>query len=224
MAEALRFFYQYEAVIYFVLGIGAFVYAVLFFQAWDAMRGSVYGLEQVSAQRRLNQAAAVLVIILAMSVAVFSLVTFVCPLVCETGGDYSGLTSNGENDAEADVTSEPVVTILPTVDIAEEGCIPGEIEITSPLRGETLVGEVAVLGTVAVNNFGFYKVEVARAEEDIWLTIQAGRQLVEEAELIPSWDTSLLPPGDYILQLIVTHNDGDVLPPCRIPIRVGSPE
>lgn len=221
MAEALRFFYQYEAVIYFVLGIGAFVYAVLFFQAWDAMRGSVYGLEQVSAQRRLNQSAAMLIIILAMSVVVFSLVTFICPVICNQGNDSD---PGNENGTPVSVTNVPEVTVLPTVDTSEEGCIPGEIEITSPLRGETLVGEVAVLGTVAVNNFGFYKVEVARAEEDIWLTIQAGRQLVEEADLIPSWDTSLLPPGDYVLQLIVTYNDGDVLPPCRIPIRVGSPE
>jgi hypothetical protein len=74
---------------------------------------------------------------------------------------------------------------------------------------------------VDVENFGFYKLEIARVQDGLWLPIQANRVLVPEDATLVEWDSSLFPPGDYVLQLVVTTNDGDEYPPCRIPIRIG---
>ena len=57
MVEALRFFQEYETVIYFILGAGVIIYGWRFWSAWQEMRGSIYELEQINAQRRLNQSA-----------------------------------------------------------------------------------------------------------------------------------------------------------------------
>ena len=80
-----------------------------------------------------------------------------------------------------------------------------------------------MLGSADIDNFGFYKFEVARAEEELWLTIQVGRAIVEAGVLLETWDTSRLPVGDYALQLIVTDNEGEELAPCRIPVRIEAP-
>jgi hypothetical protein len=87
-----------------------------------------------------------------------------------------------------------------------------------------LQGSVEVRGTVDVSNFGFYKIEYARAEEELWLTIQAGRNIVRDGVLVEAWDTSRLPTGGYVLQLIVINNAGQELEPCRIPVRITTAE
>ena len=92
--------------------------------------------------------------------------------------------------------------------------------ITEPEAGSSISGAVEVRGTVDVPNFGFYKFEVARAEEELWLTIQAGRTVVQDGVLVENWDNSRLPTGDYVLQLVVTDSEGQELPPYRVPVRI----
>ena len=225
MAEVVLFFERYEAVLYFVLGLGAITYGWRFYTAWVQLRGAVFGLEQVSAQRQLNRATRALIVILAFGVFIFTVVTVFGSLIDPPEAfffteDGTQAVADGTLPAGAE-SAEP--TAFPPVAIDADGCIEGQIDITSPVPGETLQGETVVIGTVNVENFGFYKIEVSRAEETLWLTIQAGRALVQESELLPSWDTSILPPGDYVLQLLVTDNDGDAFPACRVPIRIATP-
>jgi hypothetical protein len=80
------------------------------------------------------------------------------------------------------------------------------------------------MGIVNVQDFGFFMFEIARAEEELWLPIQARRTLVPEEDILLEWDTSLFPPGSYVIQLVVTKTDGSEYPPCRIPIRIGAGE
>jgi hypothetical protein len=220
MAEALLFFERYEAVLYFALGLGAIVYGWRFYTAWSHLRGAVFGLEQVAAQRQLKRATLALIIILMAGVFVFSVVSFL-PSVAPAA---IFATPNGTLIADSSgVSSNTTPTNFPTVAVDSEACVEGEIDITSPVAGETLQGETVVVGTVNVENFGFYKIEVARAEESLWLTVQAGRSLVVDGELLQNWDTSILQPGDYVLQLLVTDNNGGEFPPCRVPIRIATP-
>ena len=81
MNDAIRFFQQYESVIYFFLAIGVVVYSVRFYSAWQELRGSVFGLEQVGAQRRLTRSALAIFVILLIGVGVFSLITFAPPFL-----------------------------------------------------------------------------------------------------------------------------------------------
>ncbi len=228
MDEVLRFFNTYEAIIYLGLGVLAIWEIRSFVLAWEEVRGAAFGLERESAQGRLNRAAILLVLVLFMAISEFSLVSFVVPgvpsalplltptldllatptstlppLVVEAGGTPG--------------TGTPAPTAVPTP--AGKGCIPGKLIFTIPKNGEQVTGKVSISGTVDFPNLGFYKYEVQYPGENIWLPLQAGREIKKEAEL-GIWDTSLLTPGDYKLRLIATDNAGQTIGDCEIQIRV----
>ncbi len=227
MAEVLRFFVQYEAVLYFVLGLGGILYLYRFFLAWQELRGATYGLERQAARGRLDQASVSLFSLLVAAVVVFVMVTFIATslpaqaLLATPTLDLA-FTLNG-TPGPAQTLNFASATPLPTVSINPAACIPNRLIITSPATGASISGSVEVSGTVDIPNFGFYKFEVARAEEELWLTIQAGRTVVHDGVLVENWDTSRLPAGNYVLQLIVTDNNGKELPPCRVPVQIGAP-
>lgn len=225
MAEVLRFFVQYEAAIYFILGLGGILYFYRFWLAWQETRLAVYGLEREASRERLNQAAIVMFVLLIFAVLVFIMVTFIAttlPAQALLATPTLDLSINSPFDGTSTPSGVSLVTAtaLPTVSIDPAGCVPNRIDISSPESGDALQGAVEVTGTVDVPNFGFYKFEVARAEEELWLTIQAGRNVVRDGVLVENWDTSRLSPGAYVLQLIVTDASGEELPPCRIPVRI----
>ena len=70
MFEILNFLKTYEYVIYFVFGIAAVLYIYRFIMAWVEIRASVFGLELVSAQRKLNRSAMGLFVLLFFTVIV----------------------------------------------------------------------------------------------------------------------------------------------------------
>lgn len=230
MAEVLRFFVQYEAVLYFVLGLAGILYFYRFLLAWQEVRAAHYGLERQASRERLNQAALMLFAMLVIAVSVFVMVTFVAtslpaqdllatPTLSLSLESQSGATTVTPAGDEVLATA----TALPTVAVDPQGCVAAQIIITEPEADAVLAGSVSITGTVDVPNFGFYKFEVARAEEELWLTIQAGRTIVREGVLVENWDTSRLPTGNYVLQLVVTDSSGSELPPCRIPVRIEAP-
>jgi len=81
MIEALRLFRAYEVWIYLLLGLGALYFVRKFILAWQELRDSGFGLERENAQLRLNQAAGFLVLLLAMAISEFVLVSFIAPSV-----------------------------------------------------------------------------------------------------------------------------------------------
>ena len=233
MSEVLRFFVQYEAVLYFVLGLGGILYFYRFWLAWQELRLAVYGLEREASRGRLNQAAIVLFFLLILAIITFIMVTFVAStlpaqaLLATPTLDLAFATALEETTLTppvAETLEFTTATALPTVSIDPAGCVPNRIIISSPADGTTLSGVVEVRGTASIPNFGFYKFEVARAEEELWLTIQAGRSVVIDGVLVENWDTSRLPAGAYVLQLLVTDNAGRELPPCRVPVNIGAPQ
>ena len=234
MNDAIRFFQQYESVIYFILAIGVVVYGWRFYAAWQEFRGSVFGLEQVGAQRRLTRSALAIFVILLIGVGVFSLITFAQPFLDST--EFSGNILNIANPSNNDIGDEgetqggqineegfATATPLPTVVVDSSLCIPEQIMITSPIPNEEIRGVVEIKGIVNVDDFGFYMFEIAKAEEALWLPIQANRTLAPEEKTLLEWDSSLFPSGTYVIQLVVTTGEGDEYDPCRIPIRIGNP-
>jgi hypothetical protein len=231
MKDAITFFQQYESVIYFFLALGIVYYSWHFYSAWQELRGSVFGLEQIGAQRRLNRSALAIFFMLVLGFGVFSVVAFALPIMdtdignigSETDAELVLGTNNGEApDSMNTIDSFATATPLPTVVVNPEDCDIERIAITSPLPNEEVRGVVEIKGIVNVEDFGFYIFEIARAEEELWLPIQAARSLVLEESTLLEWDSSLFPPGSYVIQLIVTKNDGEEYSPCRIPIRIGN--
>lgn len=230
MAEVLRFFVTYEAVLYFLLGLGGILYFYRFWLAWQEVREATYGLERQASRERLNQAALMLFGLLVIGVGVFVMVTFVATSLPAQDLLATPTLSLSMDSQTGETTVTPAgdevlasATPLPTVVVDAEACIPEQIIITEPEAESSISGSVQVSGTVDIANFGFYKFEVARAEEELWLTIQAGRSIIRDGVLVENWDTSRLPTGNYVLQLVVTDNNGTELPPCRIPVRIEAP-
>jgi hypothetical protein len=233
MEEALRFLRTYEFWIYSILAIGGLIYIRKFFLAWEELREAAFGLERESAQSRLNQAASMLIMLLAIGFGVFFLVSFVSPTVSganplltptldllaspTTTLAVEEVTLNGSDTTSSET---PLPPPIPNV---IEGCTPGQVMITDPENGSMVSGVVTIVGTAQAPNFGFFKYEVQRAGDPIWLTILAVRESKLDEELGP-WDTRALPPGEYQLRLVVTDNEGNSLPPCVIQVRVDNPE
>lgn len=233
MEEALRFFRAYEFWIYSLLAISGLLYFRKFILAWEELRGAAFGLEKESAQSRLNHSAGMLVLLLALAIAEFTLVSFVAPsvpgssplltptldlLATSTTTLPASLASQGGTPAPGIPPASPEAT----PPAGGEGCVPGQVFLTEPAHDSEVSGVVALKGTANIENFGFYKYEVARPGETVWLTIQAGREPRQESEL-GQWDTRTLPPGEYQLRLVVTDNQGNALPPCVIRVRVNNP-
>lgn len=231
MEEALRFFKAYEVWIYLILAIGGLVYIRKFIVAWEELRGAAFGLERESAQSRLNQSATMIVFLLIIAVAEFYLVSFIAPtipganpLLTPTLDLLATSTATLPIETSGPETTQMLeATVLPTETVpVGEGCVPDQVMLTQPENGEEISGVVTLVGTADIENFGFYKYEVARPGETIWLTIQAGRTIVQEGDL-GQWDTRTLDSGDYSLRLVVTDNEGNSREPCVIQVRVNNP-
>jgi hypothetical protein len=231
MAEVLSFFRTYEMWLYVILVLAGLIYIRRFFLAWEELRRAAFGLERESAQSNLNQSAGMLVLLFMMAVGIFVMVSFVAPafpasvpLQTPTMDLLASPSSTLAGEGGQELLTQPPDQIAPTATppVIGEGCIPGQIMITDPVDGSEISDVIVILGTANVENFGFYKYEVARPEDPIWQTIQAGREIVQDGEL-GQWDTRTMAPGQYMLRLVVVDNQGESLEPCVIQVNVNNP-
>ncbi len=223
MSAIYQFLARYEIPIYILLLIGGLFAARWLLHAWNEWRDARYSLEKEFALRRMGQAIAGVILLLVLLCAEFSVASFIAP----------GLpAAMSVPTATLDVISTPLGTISPDLatqlaltpspaptGAAAQGCVPNEVDISSPKSGTEVQGTVDIQGTVNIPDFGFYKYEVSPAGADTWATISAGRQKVIDGSL-GQWDTTVLSPGDYQLRLVVTDNQGRALAPCIITIRI----
>jgi hypothetical protein len=111
------------------------------------------------------------------------------------------------------------VTVAVMEETLESNCIEDVLEITSPGDGETVSGIVEIIGTVNVEDFGYYKYEYSTIGTINWITIAAEDQLKLD-ETLGNWNTFDLTPGPYLLQVVPLNNAGESLPPCIIRVEV----
>jgi hypothetical protein len=225
MEQVLQFFSDYEIWIYILLGVLALWQIRKFALAWEELRGAFFGLERDAAQGRVNSAATMLVLVIIMAVAEFTVVTFIVPTV---PGAMPLPTATLDMLATPTTTlpaptlnpnETPQATPTPGELPAAEGCIAGQVNLTAPVNGDRVSGSVTLRGSANIPNFGFYTYEIARPGETIWLPVQVGQQPVSN-DVLGTWDTSSLTPGDYLLRLVVTDNLGNALTPCAIQVTV----
>jgi hypothetical protein len=208
--------------IYILLAIGALFAFRWLWRSWRESQTAVYTMEREFSSRRLGQSAAISILIVVLFCAEFFTATFIIP----------GLPSQVFlTTPTLDLISTPTGTLSPEmmtqfanlppqVSVANMiGCTPNQIMLTSPAAGDEIKGTVELIGTVNVPNFGFYKYEVARLGSDTWATISADRNPINNGR-IGSWNTTALTPGDYQLRLVITDNQGNVLPACVVPVRI----
>ncbi len=223
MGSVYRSLANYESLIYIALAIwGLFVFRNMY-QTWREWQDSVFNLEREFALRRLGRATAIALLILGLVFAEFFIATFVAPslpaadIVTTPTLDLLA-TSPGtlSPDAATQSVLSPVTQSAPS---GMSGCVPDEIMITAPEPGEVVRGTVELIGTANVQNFGFYKYEIAPLGTQNWATISAERE-PHENEKLGEWNTLLLTNGEYFLRLVITNNVGVSLEPCVIAVRV----
>ena len=224
MEQILQLFRIYEIWIYVILAILALWQARKFAMAWNELRGTIFGMEREAAQARLNQAATMLVLVIIMAIAEFTLVSIVIPSMpgaspLPTATLDLLATPTTTLAPEPGESEEGAPTATPSELPAAEGCTPGQINFTRPFNGDQVTGMIRLQGTANIPNFGFYTYEIARPGETVWLPLQVGRQPVVN-DVLGIWDTVALEPGDYMLRLVVTDNIGTALNPCAIQVRV----
>lgn len=225
MEQVLQFFHNAEGVIYAILSLFAVWWIRKFVLAWNELRGAVFGMEREAAQARLNQAATMLVLLIILAAVEFALVSILLPSL--PGGaplptpTLDLLATPTTTLAAAETPEEGGPTPTPAELPAAEGCTPGQVNLTDPVNGDLVTGAITLTGTANIPNFGFYTYEIARPGDTVWLPVQVGRQPVVR-DVLGTWDTSALEPGDYSLRLVVTDNLGTAMPPCAIQVRVAA--
>lgn len=222
MDALFRYLVKYEIPIYILLGLGALWALQKVWQAWDEWRKAVFGLEKEIAYQRLRSSSAVAILLLMLALSQFCLVSFVVPYLPSITFTFTAtpdLLNSVGTDAITQSTPEAGVLSAP---VENTGCIPGQSEITSPTAGQEVSGRVALIGTAKGDAFAFYKYEYSQQSAENWVTIAAGRKIVENGEL-GSWDTSGLPPGDYQIRLVIVDGANNNLPACTIPVRIVEP-
>lgn len=230
MEAILRALKTFEVWIYLLLGLAVIINLRKFVVALNAWRGSIFGLEKDNAQRKINASASMLIMLLMMAASVFLLTTFLFPTIpglqvlpTPTLTMLMTPTVTLPPSALAQTPGSLAVTPtnMPTVVSQTSGCEVGKLEIISPANGDEVSGNVELIGTVDVENFGFYKYEYSQPGGTIWTTIAAGNQIVHEGRL-GAWETSQISVGSYLVRLVVTDNQGQELPPCTISVSVVS--
>ena len=223
MGSVYRSLANYESLIYIALAIwGLFVFRNMY-QTWREWQDSVFNLEREFALRRLGRATAIALLILGLVFAEFFIATFVAPslpaadiVTTPTLNLLATLPGTLSVDAATQSVLSPVTQSAPS---GMSGCVADEIMITAPAPGEVVRGTVKLIGTANVQNFGFYKYEIAPLGTQNWATISAARVPHKNDEL-GEWNTLLLTNGEYFLRLVITNNVGVSLEPCVIAVRV----
>jgi hypothetical protein len=227
MEQVLQFFKDYEIWIYVLLGILVVWQVRKFLLAWNELRGAFFGLEREAAQSRVNSAATMVVILIIMAVTEFTLVTFVAPSV-PGANPLPTLSLNllaTPTTTLPPTTQNPNATPGPTATPGEvpaaEGCVAGQVNLIAPVNGEQVSGSYTVIGSANLANFGFYTLQIAHPGDNVWLPILVGQQAVKN-NVLGTWETSNLTPGEYLIRLVVTDNVGNELTPCSIQVTVMS--
>lgn len=227
MADFLRFLQSYELWIYALLGLISLVYIRRIALAWRAWQRSLFGIEREKAQNRFSAALSILALLLLLSVAEFILVTFVVPAYPRLEALSTPTLALMDTQvvlqpaSDGTIPAETPLAATPTPP-GTNGCVEGQLEWQSPKSGEAIQGEVELVGTVNILDFGFYKYEFAQIGSENWIPIAAGDQ-PKVNEKLGSWSTSALPIGDYQLRLVVADNQNNLYPPCVITVQISNP-
>lgn len=79
---------------------------------------------------------------------------------------------------------------------------------------------VVITGTAAIANLWYYKFEYRGAGEAEWHFIGDVKETSVISGTLFTWDTSVLLPGTYRLQLVVVDKTGNYPPPCDVDIEI----
>lgn len=220
MEELFRFLATYEIGVYIIFGVLILINLKRLFDAWVALRKSSFGLEKEVAQKKLRSSLTLVVLFFAFGVSYFLLVTI-------AASQYPGIArvATPTMDPLAENVTEEAGVAMDSAQMtqtasAASGCIPEQLEWIQPEANAEVSGSVELIGTVNVPNLGFYKYEYKLQGDDIWTPISAGNRPIIEEAFTGRWNTEQLQPGNYLLRIVVSDNQNNLLEPCEIGVQV----
>jgi hypothetical protein len=223
MTELLIWIESHQTWIYVVLVLVGLFYLRQALGWFGEMKRTVFNLERERAVAGMRQAAAMLVLVVALIVGAFILANFVGPAVPlsarPTVFPTVSLLATG-NPAESETGEFVAASPLPVGTSDGSGCLNSQATLRTPQAGEILSEVMDIEGTADIENFAFYKYEFRPAGSDQdWQTVSAGTVPVVD-DLLGTWDTSLVPAGEYAFRLVVTDTSGNAPLPCEIQVRI----
>jgi hypothetical protein len=230
MHEFLLFLEANQAWIYLLLGIAAIIYGRILVRTLSMYRAALYVLERERALARALRSGAALALITAGFIATFILTTFAAPALpaalrptpIPTVSLLATPIAN-EGDPNAGFAT---ATPFSVSQIDGAGCANLNATILEPISGDSVQGQVTFRGVANIPGFAFYKLEYHDLQaESTWLAISASNTAVCEQgcavkDELGTWDTSLVRPGQYAVQLVVTDTLGNAPLPCQILLQV----
>ncbi len=239
MSTLLLFIARIAIVLYILAGAGLFFALRTLLQARRAKRLAVFGLEREAALQMQHRALRSIATLALLIGVVYVIKNIVVPNLSAAAPDQQP-----EPTVIVFVTQPPTPTpalllfptITPTVgpppaEVAEatappetpvNGCEIIGSTITLPQPGDTVSGQVTVQGEANILNFAQYKFEVrGPSTGGEWVVVGTYNAPVVSG-LLGVWDSTSLMPGSYTLRLVIFRQDGTYLPPCEVPITIGS--
>ncbi len=110
------------------------------------------------------------------------------------------------SDAAGTANAAPSAA-APQRHVSQGTCSDAAIE--NPKDGDTLAGQVAVFGSARIDNFNFYKLEVAaQTSPSTWSAVSSVINTPVLRGLLDVWDTTQFADGQYMLKLTVVDPIG----------------
>ncbi len=98
-----------------------------------------------------------------------------------------------------------------------------QVQIVSPRMNEHVSGTIQIIGTAAIENFQFYKVEYAMGHaplDSAFASIGEVHPTQVSDSVLSTWYTGNMPAGAYTLRLTAVDNRGQALRPCDVAIHI----
>jgi hypothetical protein len=235
MLTLLQFISRISTFIYVLCAIGIFFSFRGMVQARQALRIAVFGLEREEARETLRRSFSTILILFLLVGAVYIVKNILIPNMT---GDLDEPTptplvfvTQQATPTEAKLlypTITPTIPVAPadpsaggmaTPDLNINGCGIIGANISSPVPGQTVSGQVPVEGEANTFIFYQYKFEVSGAATGgAWVVVGSFPTAVSNG-ILGTWDSTSFPPGDYVLRLVILGPEGQiVVSPCSVPI------
>lgn len=214
----------YQRHIFIILGLLLLLYLRQFLVALDERHSSIFGLERETAQRRLNSALAMIVLIVLMAATEFIVISL--PQRMEAAGTDLAPVEDLAEESPDTGTDESIAEISPADSITTAGCIEGQLEWIDPSYGEEISGLYPLRATINVKDQGRYDYSYMRMDgQHDWVKINGGSGPVIEDDLT-QWATAQADGGDgeYALRIQVYNIVDAPLTPCDVVVTVNNRE
>jgi hypothetical protein len=190
------------------------MYAWQVYRARARLSRTPFGLEREAAYQQQNSAVAMLLVVSALIGALYVSTQVIIP----------------NADVFLPATTTPAIPPTPTpiqggrpVVVDSSGCENENVTLTKPANGDRMVGAFEVLGTANIPDFAFFKLEISGVgTQGAWASVEVGNEPITNSAL-GTFDSSLYPPGDYALRLVVIDAAGNAPPPCVVAITIAAP-